>query len=125
LAPGGSAVLQAITIEAAHAAAYRAEPDFIQRYIFPGGMLPTVADMANQSSRAGLGFGTVERFGPDYARTLADWRDRFDAAWPDIAALGYDERFRRMWRYYLSYCEVGFEAGDIDVGLYRCSRPLT
>jgi cyclopropane-fatty-acyl-phospholipid synthase len=125
LAPGGSAVLQAITIEAAHATAYRAEPDFIQRYIFPGGMLPTVADMANQSSRAGLCFGTIERFGPDYARTLADWRDRFDAAWPDIAALGYDERFRRMWRYYLSYCEVGFEAGDIDVGLYRCSRPLT
>ena len=123
LEPGGVAVLQAITIDDAHFDAYRRDPDFIQRYIFPGGMLPTVSAMAEQAERAGLTFETVERFGLGYARTLAHWRDAFDAAWPQIAALGFDERFRRMWRYYLTYCEVGFEAGDIDVGLYRLRKP--
>ncbi|MBX9925557.1 MAG: cyclopropane-fatty-acyl-phospholipid synthase family protein [Hyphomicrobiaceae bacterium] len=123
LAPGGSAILQAITIDEAHFDAYRRDPDFIQRYIFPGGMLPTVKAMATEAARAGLQFETVERFGVGYARTLAHWRDAFDAAWPNIEGLGFDDRFRRMWRYYLTYCEVGFEAADIDVGLYRLRRP--
>ncbi len=122
LVPGGSAVLQAITIDAVHFDAYRRDPDFIQRYIFPGGMLPTIEAMAAEAERAGLQFEIVERFGRGYARTLAHWRDAFDAAWPRIEALGFDDRFRRMWRYYLTYCEVGFEAGDIDVGLYRLRR---
>lgn len=124
LVPGGSAVLQAITIDERHFEAYRADPDFIQRYIFPGGMLPTVAAMASHAASAGLTFETVEQFGAGYARTLSEWRRRFDEAWPQIGALGFDDRFRRMWRYYLTYCEIGFEASDIDVGIYRLRRPL-
>ena len=122
LRPGGTAVLQAITIDERHFAAYRREPDFIQRYIFPGGMLPTAGAMAREADRAGLSFETVHRFGGNYARTLALWRDSFDANWPRIAAQGFDDRFRRMWGYYLTYCEAGFEHGDIDVGLYRLRR---
>ncbi len=123
LRPGGSAVIQAITIHEEFYQHYRSNPDFIQRYIFPGGMLPTVQIMQQQAAAAGLTFQSVERFGLSYARTLADWRRRFDTAWPRIAALGFDERFRRMWHYYLTYCEVGFERGYIDVGLYKMHKP--
>ena len=68
---------------------------------------------------AGLTLVHQEKFGLSYARTLCAWRDRFLAAWPDIAALGFDERFRRMWLYYLAYCELGFRSGRIDVGFYK------
>jgi cyclopropane-fatty-acyl-phospholipid synthase len=119
LKPGGSAVIQAITIREDAFASYRANPDFIQRYIFPGGMLPTVSLMAQRAAEAGFQFETLERFGPSYARTLSHWRERFEAAWPRIAELGFDERFRRMWLYYLAYSETGFDRGLIDVGLYR------
>lgn len=122
LAPGGTAVLQAITIDESHFADYRRRPDFIQRYIFPGGMLPTVSGMERLAKAAGLAFETVERFGASYARTLAHWRERFHAAWPSIAGLGFDERFRRMWEFYFVYCEVGFERGAIDVGIYRLRK---
>ena len=123
LKPGGSAVIQAITIHEDAFARYRENPDFIQRYIFPGGMLPTVELMTERAGDARLAFETVERFGMSYALTLAEWRRRFEAAWPEIAKLGFDERFRRMWRYYLVYCEIGFERGLIDVGLYRLRKP--
>ena len=123
LVPGGVAVLQAITIREQSYAAYRERPDFIQRYVFPGGMLPTRTIMADQAERAGLTFEPLETFGASYARTLAIWRDRFEAAWPRIAALGFDDRFRRLWNFYLTYCEVGFERGVVDVGLYRFTRP--
>ncbi len=123
LTPGGMAVIQAITIRHDAFEAYRANPDFIQRYIFPGGMLPTVQAMRRHSEAAGLGFETLEFFGGSYALTLAEWRRRFNRAWPQIAALGFHERFRRMWDYYLSYCQVGFERGMIDVGLHRLRKP--
>jgi cyclopropane-fatty-acyl-phospholipid synthase len=123
LLPGGLAVIQAITIREDVFAQYRRNPDFIQRYIFPGGMLPTVELMHQRASEAGLTFDTIERFGASYAATLAEWRRRFEAAWPEIAKLCFDERFRRMWRYYLTYCEIGFERGLIDVGLYRMRKP--
>ena len=123
LTPGGVGVLQAITISPAFFETYRRTPDFIQRYIFPGGMLPTVGKMKERAGEAGLGFETVETFGLSYARTLAAWRERFLVAWPRIEAQGFDERFKRMWLYYLSYCEAGFERGTIDVGLYRVTRP--
>ncbi|MBS0242131.1 MAG: class I SAM-dependent methyltransferase [Proteobacteria bacterium] len=119
LNPGGEAVIQAITIREDAFDGYRRNPDFIQRYIFPGGMLPTVDLMRRHAEASGLGFETIERFGASYALTLAEWRCRFEAAWPSIAKLGFDERFRRMWLYYLTYCEIGFENGLIDVGLYR------
>jgi cyclopropane-fatty-acyl-phospholipid synthase len=119
----GVAVIQAITIHEDAFEQYRRNPDFIQRYIFPGGMLPTVSLMRERAGEAGLAFETVERFGTSYARTLVEWRRRFEAAWPEIAALGFDDRFRRMWLYYLTYCEIGFERGMIDVGLYRLRKP--
>ncbi len=124
LRPGGSAVIQAITIDEARFARYRRKPDFIQAYIFPGGMLPTVETMRREAAAAGLAFVPVETFAASYAITLREWRARFERAWPEIAALGFDERFRKMWLYYLTYCEVGFERGAIDVGLFRLERPL-
>ena len=122
LKEGGTAVLQAITIREEDFAIYRSRPDFIQRYIFPGGMLPTVTLMQQHARRAGFEFETVCRFGQSYAWTLAEWRRRFQSAWPEISALGFDERFRRMWEYYLIYCEAGFERGVVDVGTYRLHK---
>ena len=124
LKPGGRAVVQAITIDEQYFNTYRRKADFIQRYIFPGGMLPAVARMQAEAARAGLKFETVERFGSSYASTLVEWRTRFRAHWPEIQKLGFDERFRRMWEYYLTYCEVGFERGDVDAGIYRLTKPL-
>ncbi|MEM8744810.1 MAG: cyclopropane-fatty-acyl-phospholipid synthase family protein, partial [Pseudomonadota bacterium] len=87
---GGSAVIQAITMEERRFEKYRRKADFIQRYIFPGGMLPTERAIADHAAKNGLTFEPVERFGQGYARTLREWRHRFDAAWPEIAALGFD-----------------------------------
>lgn len=119
LKPGGRALLQVITIEAARFANYRESPDFIQRHIFPGGMLPAKAHIAKAAQAAGLVPGRVRHFGESYALTLAAWRQRFLAAWPRLAAMGFDERFHRLWLFYLSYCEAGFRTGAIDVGLYE------
>ena len=124
LVSGGVAVLQAITIRESSFAHYRRKPDFIQRYIFPGGMLPTATAIREQAEAAGLTFEVVETFGESYARTLAEWRRRFENAWPEVAALGFDERFRRLWHYYLVYCQVGFERGVVDVGHYRLTKPV-
>lgn len=119
LKPGGSAVIQAITISPQYFDAYRQRPDFIQRYIFPGGMLPTKSVIAFEAERAGLQVSHSEQFGRCYARTLRTWRRRFNAAWPKIEKLGFDDRFQRRWLYYLMYCEAGFDDGVIDVGLYK------
>jgi cyclopropane-fatty-acyl-phospholipid synthase len=118
LKPAGRAVLQVITIAEERFESYRSAPDFIQRYIFPGGMLPTDGIMRREIARAGLRLLSLETFGASYARTLAEWRQRFGQAWPEIAAMGFPDRFRGMWEYYLHYCEGGFRAGAIDVGLW-------
>lgn len=118
LRPGGVAVIQAITIADAHFDSYRRGADFIQHCIFPGGMLPSPSALREQAARAGLELGEELLFGTSYARTLADWRARFLAAWPAIAAQGFDPAFKRLWQYYLCYCEAGFLAGRVDVGLY-------
>lgn len=131
LAPGGIAVLQGITIAPQIYAAYRRKPDFIQRYIFPGGMLPTQDIIREQAEAAGLEFECVQNFGHSYARTLAEWRQRFHAAWPEIAALSsdehrgraFDERFRRMWDYYFAYSQAGFTHGTVDVGIFKLRKP--
>jgi cyclopropane-fatty-acyl-phospholipid synthase len=120
---GGVAVLQAITIQEARFEAYRRNPDFIQRYIFPGGMLLTRSAIQSQVQRAGLVLEHAEHFATSYARTLAEWALRFETAWPRIAELGFDARFRRTWEYYLAYCQAGFRTGAIDVGLYRIAKP--
>ena len=114
----GRAVLQVITIDEKRFEAYGRGADFIQRYIFPGGMLPTKSLIEDHARQASLRLVSSESFGRSYARTLAEWRQRFQHNWPAIKALGFDERFRRLWNYYLSYCEAGFTAGTIDVGLY-------
>ncbi len=119
LAPGGVAVLQTISIADERFEHYRANPDFIQRHIFPGGMLPSADMIRRELARAGLVLRHRENFGLSYACTLRAWHERFDAAWPQIAALGFLPRFRRLWKYYLSYCEAGFRAGFIDVGLWQ------
>lgn len=122
LKPGGKAGLQIITIADRSFAAYRKRADFIQRYIFPGGMLPSPSVLRQQVAQAGLTWADNLEFGLDYAETLRQWRERFRAAWPDIRAQGFDERFRRMWEYYFSYCEAGFRAGNIDVTQVTLAR---
>lgn len=122
LRPGGIAALQIITIADERFDAYRRSPDFIQLYIFPGGMLPSPSALDVSARSAGLGIETMRTFALSYADTLKEWRNRFDAAWPKIAPLGFDERFKRMWDYYLAYCEGGFRAGAIDVGQFKLTR---
>ena len=115
LKSGGHAALQIITIDDRQFETYRRTADFIQTYIFPGGMLPSPARLKAETATAGLRWVGDSGFGQDYARTLATWRDRFETAWGEIEPLGFDERFRRMWRFYLAYCEGGFRSGAIDV----------
>jgi cyclopropane-fatty-acyl-phospholipid synthase len=115
LKAGGRAGLQIITIADRSFERYRRQPDFIQRYIFPGGMLPSPSVLGKLGAEAGLRQVAERIFPLDYARTLAEWRTRFNAAWNDIRKEGFDERFRRMWEFYLYYCEAGFRAGNIDV----------
>jgi len=122
LRPGGRALLQAITINEENFQAYSNRADFIQAHIFPGGMLPTPSAIQGLAVEAGLKPAGKEMFGPDYAETLRRWRRSFEGAWPAIERLGFDERFRRMWRYYLAYCETGFDTGRIDVGLFAMDR---
>lgn len=119
LKPGGVAVLQVITIDEARFATYRRRPDFIQRYIFPGGMLPTVSIIREQLAAAKLSLQSLELFGQSYALTLGEWRKRFLQAKPAHGTVWASAEFRRMWDYYLAYCEVGFQSGALDVGLYR------
>jgi len=127
LAPGGRAVLQAITIDDSVFAAYRRGADFIQRHVFPGGMLLSPAHLRIQGEAAGLRSGPAERYGRHYAETLRRWRAAFEDAWPQIAGLEgrrcFDGRFRRLWRYYLAYCEAGFRDGRLDLWQIAYDRP--
>jgi len=123
LTDDGIAVLQVITISEARYQSYQQGVDFIQRYIFPGGMLPSKEIMREQIARAGFEIRSLENFGKSYAHTLAEWNRRFQDAWPAIRTFGFDTRFKHMWEYYLSYCEAGFESGILDVGLYCIGRP--
>jgi len=115
LAEGGRAMLQAITIGDERFESYRRGCDFIQRHVFPGGMLPSPQIMANIAQQAGLSATTLRRFGADYDRTLSIWADRFHERWEQIAPLGFDLQFKRLWDFYLAYCRAGFRTGAIDV----------
>lgn len=118
LREGGRAVIQAITISDARFPVYRDTADFIQRFVFPGGFLPSDSLLRECAAKAGLRVAGAETFGLSYALTLAEWRRRFHANWGRISTLGFDARFRRLWDYYLCYCEAGFRERTIDVGLY-------
>ena len=115
LGPAGRIGLQAITVGDRHWASSNANPDFVRRYVFPGGQVPSPRVLRADAAGAGLRIVAREGFAASYARTLGEWRRRFDAAWPTIADLGFDERFKRMWQYYLSYCEGGFRSRRTDV----------
>ena len=123
LKPGGVAAIQGITIAEANYDAYRSGVDFIQRYIFPGGMLLTKSIMREQAAKAGLILERVETFGQSYATTLRMWHERFVAVWPEVSKLGFDEKFRRVWKLYLAYCEAGFAESVVDVGIYKLRKP--
>ncbi len=112
---GGTAGLQIITINERAYPLYRKRPDFIQRYVFPGGMLPTPAILRSLGAEQGLSFLRERVFPQDYARTLAEWRASFWASWDRIKPLGFDDRFKKLWEFYLHYCEAGFRAEYIDV----------
>jgi cyclopropane-fatty-acyl-phospholipid synthase len=124
LKPGGRAGLQIITIQDTLFDGYSARTDFIQKYVFPGGMLPSEERLAPIVATAGLSWQAVERFGLDYATTLKRWDERFQASWNEIEKIaGFDERFRRLWRFYLAYCEAGFRSRRTDVIQLSLSKP--
>jgi len=123
LKPGGMAGIQAITIEDHRFPIYRKSVDYIQRYIFPGGICPSPTEIKKAAAQAGLSFQGVDYFGQSYADTLAAWHRRFSDKWEQIRLLGFDERFKRMWKFYLSYCEAGFATGRTDVGQFMLERP--
>ncbi len=122
LKPGGAAGIQTITIADRYFDTYSRSTDFIKRYVFPGGMLPSVGALKNEVSRAGLTWQDAAAFGQDYAATLAEWRRRFLAAWDEIVAMGFDDKFKKLWQFYLSYCEAGFRAATTDVMQIRLAK---
>jgi cyclopropane-fatty-acyl-phospholipid synthase len=118
LREGGRAAVQTITIKDELFDAYRGSSDFIQQYIFPGGMLPSQRRFEEEARRAGLRVTNRLAFGLDYARTLSIWRERFHQDLDQVHELGFDDRFIRIWNFYLAYCEAGFAAGSTDVVQY-------
>ena len=122
LASGGVAALQIITIDDQRFQSYRKGADFIQRYIFPGGFLPSQSALGNAIKRNGFELTRSEFFGQSYARTCATWNKQFQHAWPEIQSMGYSLNFKRMWEYYLSYCEAGFLEGCVDVGIFEIKK---
>lgn len=119
LAPGGEAMVQVITIDEERFEEYRRAADFIQTYIFPGGMLPSITAFSEAARAKGFAVPDILRFGKDYDRTLMQWDRTFIGNWHRIEPLGFDERFRRMWQYYLHYCSAGFRSGRIDVVQFK------
>ena len=116
LLPEGLASLQIITIKDEKALKYQNNPDFIQQYIFPGGVLPSKRQLKDLSKDIGLLFLEQQNYKNSYAQTLQMWNEKFQLAWPNIALQqGFSLRFKKMWEYYLSYCEVGFLTGATDV----------
>lgn len=122
LKPGGKAALQIITIDDKYFDGYRKRADFIQHYIFPGGMLPSPQRLKEETERAGMTFAVDQMFGKSYARTVDEWAGRFEMAWDRIKGGKFDEQFRRLWLYYLAYCSAGFRTGRIDVGQFVLTK---
>lgn len=126
LAPGGSVAIQAILMEHHRLLATKNSWGWIQKYIFPGGLIPSlqaIRDVTRDSTT--LRVERVHSFGTDYAETLRRWRETFVASWPQVHALGFDDTFRRMWEFYLAYCEAGFATSYLDVAQIRLTRKET
>ena len=123
LKPGGNATLQIITVPDARFEIYKRGVDFIQKYIFPGGMLPCPAALQTEIKRAGLALKNSVEFGESYSQTLRRWYDSFNHRWEDVAKLGFDDRFRRMWNFYLTSCAGAFHGGNCDVTQITVTRP--
>jgi len=118
----GSAAIQGITIRDDLFERYRSSEDFIQKYIFPGGFLPSLGFMKSLIKKNNLNLLKVNSYPDDYAKTLATWRENFLKVWSNIAPLGFDETFKRMWEFYLSYCEAGFKSKNIDLIQFSMSN---
>ena len=119
---GGTAAIQGIVIKDDLFERYRANEDFIQKYIFPGGFLPSIQFMENLIKKNDLKLEKINTYSDDYARTLATWRKNFLGAWEKISPLGFDEYFKRMWEFYLSYCEGGFKSRNINLIQFSMSN---
>lgn len=123
LKPGAQATLQIITVRNDRFDVYRKSVDFIQKYIFPGGMLPSPAVLAQQVEKAGLNVVKSIEFGESYSQTLRRWHDTFNDKWDQVVAMGFDDRFRRMWNFYLTSCAATFHYGNCDVTQITISKP--
>ncbi|MFK7881215.1 class I SAM-dependent methyltransferase [Roseobacter sp.] len=124
LKPGKTATLQIITVADRRWHVYQRGVDFIQKYIFPGGMLPSPTALREQVSKAGLSVEKSVEFGHSYAITLRRWHDTFNEKWDQVSTLGFDDRFRRMWNFYLTSCASTFESSNCDVTQITVKRPV-
>ncbi len=118
----GTAAIQGIVIKDDLFKRYRANEDFIQKYIFPGGFLPSIQFMENLIKKKGLKLEKINTYSDDYAKTLATWRENFLGVWEKISPLGFDDYFKRMWEFYLSYCEGGFKSRNINLIQFSMSN---
>ena len=118
----GKAALQIITIDENRSLNYQNQPDFIQQYIFPGGMLPTKKELLEINNKVGLDFKEIKSFGLSYAKTLSLWNTQFQSSWNDLVKLGFNDRFKRMWEFYLAYCETGFISQSTDVSHFLITK---
>jgi cyclopropane-fatty-acyl-phospholipid synthase len=122
LKPGGNATLQIITLQEKRFEIYRKGVDFIQKHIFPGGMLPSRSALLAEVERAGLRLRHSIEFGDSYDQTLRRWHETFNARWDEVARLGFDDRFRRMWNFYLTSCAGSFHGRNCDVTQITVTR---
>jgi len=122
LAPGGKAAIQTITIKDDCFESYKKNPDFIQQFIFPGGMLPTPSAIKHNVEAVGLKLTDTFYFGKSYIKTLHLWDQEFKKQWSRIEELGFDTDFKNTWTYYLNYCAAGFQSGRINVGQFLIQK---
>jgi cyclopropane-fatty-acyl-phospholipid synthase len=123
LKPGAQATLQIITVADSIFDRYRSSVDFIQKHIFPGGMLPSPKALRAQVEQAGLDFRHSIEFGKSYSLTLRRWYESFNEHWEEIAQMGFDQRFKNMWDFYLTSCASGFEYGTTDITQVTLRKP--
>tara|TARA_B100000575_G_scaffold218572_1_gene179078 strand:- start:907 stop:2100 length:1194 start_codon:yes stop_codon:yes gene_type:complete len=122
LSHNGKAALQIITINEKRADNYQGRPDFIQQYIFPGGMLPTKKQLEYNAREVGLKCLELFSFGKSYAKTLSLWNSQFQDSWNEVSNFGFDNKFKRMWEFYFSYCETGFLSSSTDVSHFLIKK---